>query len=177
MRGREASPWVEMDDHLTDLMTPWCVHTVATLDVAAHLDAGTDRVDALARATRTDERALHNVLGHLATKGVLTEPEPGRFALTPGGRELLTTPFLDLDGIGGRFAGAWETIPAYVKTGRPAYAAKFGRPFWDDLAAHEHLAREFDDLIGPGGHATPDPRFDLPWDEIRTVVDVGSRRS
>jgi hypothetical protein len=82
-------------------------------------------------------------------------------------------PFLDLDGIGGRFAGAWETIPAYVRTGRPAYAAKFGRPFWDDLAAHPELAREFDDLIGPGGHPTPDPRFELPWEEIETVVDVG----
>jgi hypothetical protein len=161
-----------MDD-LMDLMTPWCVHTVATLRIAQRLDAGLDAVGDLAEAAGCDERALHNVLGHLVTKGVFTEPAPGRFALTDAGRSLLAIPFLDLDGIGGRFAGAWETIPAYVKTGRPAYAEKFGRPFWDDLAAHENLAREFDDLIGPGGHATPDPDFGLPMDEIATVVDVG----
>jgi hypothetical protein len=158
---------------LTDLMTPWCVHTVVTLRIARHIEAGTDTIDALASAAECDARALHNVLGHLVTKGVFTEPEPGRLALTEPGRALLGTPFLDLDGIGGRFAGAWETIPAYVKTGRPGYAARFGRPFWDDLAAHPPLAREFDDLIGPGGHATPDPHFDLPWEEIETVVDVG----
>jgi hypothetical protein len=161
-----------MDD-LMDLMTPWCVHTVATLGIAARLGEGTDTVGALAAAAGCDERALHNVLGHLASKGVFTEPEPGRFALTQAGRELLGMPFLRLDGIGGRFAGAWETIPAYVRTGRPGYADKFGRPFWDDLAAHPALAREFDDLIGPGGHPTPDPDFGLPMDEIETVVDVG----
>ena len=158
---------------LTDLMTPWCVHTVATLRIAEHLEAGTDTIAPLAEAAGCDERALHNVLGHLVTKGVFGEPSPGRFALTDAGRALLGAPFLDLDGIGGRFAGAWETIPEYVRTGRPAYAGKFGRPFWDDLAAHEDLAREFDDLIGPGGHPTPDPDFALSMDEIATVVDVG----
>jgi hypothetical protein len=162
-----------MEDHLTDLMTPWCVHTVATLRIAQHIEAGTDRIDALANAAECNQGALHNVLGHLTTKGVFEEPEPGRFALTEPGRALLGTPFLDLDGIGGRFAGAWETIPAYVKTGKPGYEARFGRPFWDDLAAHPPLAREFDDLIGPGGHATPDPDFALEWEEIETVVDVG----
>jgi hypothetical protein len=161
-----------MED-LTDLMTPWCVHTVATLKIARHIEAGTDTIDALATAAECDPRALHNVLGHLVTKGVFTEPEPGRFALTEPGRELLGMPFFDLDGIGGRFAGAWETIPAYVKTGKSGYAAKFGRPFWDDLAAHPPLAQEFDDLIGPGGHAPPDPEFGLDWPSIATVVDVG----
>jgi hypothetical protein len=161
-----------MED-LTDLMTPWCVHTVATLKIAQHIEAGTDTIDALAAAAGCDERVLHNVLGHLVTKGVFTEPEPGRFALTEPGRGLLGAPFLDLGGIGGRFAGAWETIPAYVKTGKPGYAAKFGRPFWDDLAAHPPLAQEFDDLIGPGGHAPPDPEFGLDWPAIATVVDVG----
>jgi hypothetical protein len=158
---------------MMDLMTPWCVHTVATLDIARHLDDGIDEIGALAAVAGCDERALHNVLGHLVTKDVFTEPAPGRFALTDAGRSLLSMPFLRLDGVGGRFAGAWETIPEYVRTGRPAYASKFGRPFWDDLAAHPALASEFDDLIGPGGHPTPDPDFGLPMDEIETVVDVG----
>ena len=115
------------------------------------------------------------MLGHLVSKGVFSEPAPGVFELNAAARELLGAPFLALDGIGGRFAHAWSTIPEYVRTGGPGYEERFGRPFWDDLAAHPALAAEFDDLIGPGGHAAPDPRIELRdgWDEIRTVVDVG----
>jgi Zn-dependent oligopeptidase len=29
-----------MHEHPTDLMTPWCVHTVATLRIAEHVEAG-----------------------------------------------------------------------------------------------------------------------------------------
>jgi hypothetical protein len=162
-----------MDD-LMDLMTPWCVHTVATLGIARHLDAGSAEIGPLATAAGCDERALHNVLGHLATKGVFTEPSPGRFALTDAGRSLLGMPFLDLNGIGGRFAGAWETIPAYVRTGRPAYAEKFGRPFWDDLAADRTLAASFDALMG-GRLGADAPRIAAayPWGTLGHVVDVG----
>ena len=83
-----------MDDHLTDLMTPWCVHAVATLQIPEHLERGNGEIAALARAAGCDERALHNVLGHLVTKGVFEEPAPGRFALNDAARELFTTPFL-----------------------------------------------------------------------------------
>ncbi len=81
-----------MDGHLTDLMTPWCVHAVATLRIAEHLEGGDDEIAALARAAGCDERALHNVLGHLVTKGVFEEPEPGRFALNDAARELFGRP-------------------------------------------------------------------------------------
>lgn len=38
--------------------------------------------------------------------------------------------FLDLAGIGGRFAYAWGTLPTYVRTGRPGYHQLFGMSFW-----------------------------------------------
>ena len=164
-----------MDEHLTDLMTPWCVHTVATLRIAHHIDAGSTGVDELAALADADQRALHNVLSHLVSKGVFEEPEPGRFALNDAARELRDDPFLNLDGIGGRFARAWETIPTYVKTGRPGYAERFGRPWWDDLAAHPALGAEFDALMGVAGHGTPNAALELRsgWEGVRTVVDVG----
>jgi hypothetical protein len=160
---------------LTDLMTPWCIHTVATLAIADRIAAGTGSVDDLAAATGCDERALHNVMGHLASKGVFRETAPGVFELNDAANALREAgAFLDLTGIGGRFARAWSTIPEYVRTGRAAYAGEFGLPFWEDLAAHPDLAAEFDDLIGPGGHATP-PLIEIEggWDAVRTVVDVG----
>lgn len=161
---------------LADLCTPWCVHVVATLRIADHIAAGTTEVGDLAAAAGVDRLALHQVLGHLVDKGVFTEPEPGRFALTDAGRQLTRRQVgFDLDGIAGRFAHAWSTLPTYVRTGRSGYAERFGRPFWEDLDAHPDLAASFDELIGPGGHGTPDPRIDLVdgWEGVRTVVDVG----
>jgi 2,7-dihydroxy-5-methyl-1-naphthoate 7-O-methyltransferase len=160
---------------LTDLLTPWCVHTAATLRIAERIEGEADVGD-LAAAAECDREALHDVLSHLVSKGVFEEPSPGRFALNDAARALFAaSSFLSLDGIGGRMAYAWSTLPKYVKTGRPAYADVFGLPFWEDLAAHPDVAASFDDLIGPGGHGTPDARFDLArgWDRIETVVDVG----
>jgi hypothetical protein len=71
-------------------------------------------------------------------------------------------------------ARAWGTLLEAVRSGAPAYHQIFGRPFWDDLAAHPDIADSFDALMGPG-HGTPDPNIPLAdgWESIRTVVDVG----
>ncbi len=81
----------------------------------------------------------------------------------------------DLDSFGGRMAHAWNTLLTAVRTGRPAYHEIFGRPFWDDLAAHPAIAERFDALMGPPGHGIPDPQV-LPsgdWSSVRTVADIG----
>ena len=89
--------------------------------------------------------------------------------------ELAESSFLDLDGIGGRMAHTWGTLLDYVRTGQPAYQQVFGRPFWEDLAAHPPIAAEFDALMGPAGHGVPDFDIELShgWESVRTVVDVG----
>ncbi len=163
-------------DTLTDLRTPWCVHTVASLRIAEHLAAGVTDIQDLSAAAGCDRDALYAVLGHLAAKGVFEETAPGRFALNDAARQLLDhSRFLDLGGIGGRMAYAWGTLPTYVRTGRPGYAEQFGMPFWEDLAAHPDVGASFDALMGPAGHGTPNPRFEIAggWEPIRTVVDVG----
>src|SRR5690242_7299593 len=112
----------ELDlESLTDLRTPWCVHVVATLRIAEHMRDGTHRVDELAAAAGADAGALQAVLAHLAAKGVFVETERGSYALGPGAEVLIEQqPFLSLDGIGGRFAEAWATLLAYVRSGEPA---------------------------------------------------------
>lgn len=162
---------------LTDLATPWCVHVAVTLRVAEHIAAGTTGIADLATATGCDREALHNVLGQLASKGVFVEPARGHFALNEAAEQLLDPAVrigLDLEGIGGRLAGAWATLPTYVRTGAPGYAEAFGLPFWDDLDAHPHLAASFDELIGPTGHGTPGT-FEIAggWSAVGHVVDVG----
>jgi hypothetical protein len=158
--------------HLLDLQTPWCAYVAATLRIPDHLDAGTTAIEDLARAAGADERALHGLLSHLAGQGCFEEPSPGVFAVNDAAREL-QQPFLDLHGIGGRMAHAWGTLETFVRTGRSGYEDRFGRPWWDDLAAHPALGAEFDELMGVVGHGTPDVDFPIDWNGIETVVDVG----
>ncbi len=160
---------------MLDLATPWCLHVAATLRIAEHISAGHTGIAELAAATGCDRDALHAVLGHLVGKGVFAEESSGRFACNRPAEELAAVSFLDLDGIGGRMAHTWGTLLDYVRTGQPAYQQMFGRPFWEDLAAHPQIAAEFDALMGPGGHGIPDFDIELSdgWDQVRTVVDVG----
>lgn len=170
---KEANLW-----ELSDLCTPWCLFVVATLRIAEHMEAGIQEIGGLATAAQCDGGVLHRVLGHLVGKGVFEEPAPGRFVLNEAARGLLDPALrlgLDLEGIGGRMAYAWGTLPAYVCTGASGYHEIFGLPFWEDLDAHPEVAASFDTLIGPAGHGAPDPDFPLVggWDAVRTVVDVG----
>jgi hypothetical protein len=165
---------------LSDLATPWSVHVVATLRIADRLAAaeGATGIAELASAAGCDADSLRRVMRHLAGKGVFTEPEPGRFALNEAAKQLLDPAMrlgLDLDGFGGRMAYAWTTLLTAVQTGSPAYHEVFGLPFWEDLDAHPDIAAEFDALMGPPGHGTPDPEVLVngDWDSVNTVVDVG----
>ena len=160
---------------LLDLATPWCLRVAATLRLAEHIKAGQDDIKNLAAAAGCDQDALHAVLGHLVAKGVFTEPAPGKFAVNRAAERLEATPFVNLDGFGGRMSHTWGTLLDYVRTGRPSYQRIFGRPFWEDLAAHPEIAAEFDALMGPAGHGVPDYDVELTggWETVRTVVDVG----
>lgn len=163
---------------LSDLCTPWCVHVVATLRIADHIATGTDEINELAKAANCDADYLARVLRHLIGKGLFAESAPGRFALNDAACQLLEPGWqlgLNLDGFGGRMAYAWGTLLKAVRTGAPAYAELFGRPYWEDLDAHPEIAAEFDAMMGPAGHGTPDPEIllDGDWESVRTVVDVG----
>jgi len=163
---------------LSDLATPWCVRVAATLGVAEHIDAGTTAVGALAAACGCDADSLKAVLDHLAGRGVFERDGSGGYALNDAARRLLDPAFrlfLDLDGVGGRFAGAWASLLEAVRTGRCTYDRVFGLPFWEDLDAHPAIAASFDALMGREGHGTPDADVlaDGDWSAVRTVVDVG----
>lgn len=163
---------------LSDLCTPWCIHVVATLGIANHIDSGTTTIVDLAQKAGCDADSLQRVLRHLVSKGIFHEPEPGRFALNAAAQGLLNPALqigLDLTGFGGRMAYAWGSLLSAVRSGAPAYHELFGRPFWEDLEAHPAIAASFDALIGPTGHDTPHPEVLIrgDWNEVKTVVDVG----
>jgi hypothetical protein len=163
-------------DQMLDLATPWCLRVAATLHLPGLISAGHHDIAELAAAAGCDQDALHAVLGHLVSRGVFAEETPGRFSCNQAAAQLAdSSRFIDLDGIGGRMAHTWGTLLDYVRTGQPAYQRVFGRPFWEDLAAHPRIAADFDALMGPAGHGVPDYDIELSggWERVRTVVDVG----
>jgi 2,7-dihydroxy-5-methyl-1-naphthoate 7-O-methyltransferase len=163
-------------NQMLDLQTPWCLMVAATLRIPEHIAAGHADLPGLAAAAGCDPDALGAVLGYLASKGVFVEESPGRFACNRPAEQLANPGrFLDLEGIGGRMAHTWGTLLDYVRTGQPAYAAVFGRPFWEDLAAHPKVAADFDALMGPAGHGVPDFDIELTggWERVRSIADVG----
>jgi 2,7-dihydroxy-5-methyl-1-naphthoate 7-O-methyltransferase len=163
-------------DEMLDLQTPWCLMVAATLRIPEHIAHGHADISDLAQTAGCDADALHAVLGYLVSKGVFVEETPGRFACNRPAEQLANPGrFLDLEGIGGRMAHTWGTLLDYVRTGQPAYASVFGRPFWEDLAAHPRIAADFDALMGPAGHGVPDYDLELSggWGQVRSIVDVG----
>jgi 2,7-dihydroxy-5-methyl-1-naphthoate 7-O-methyltransferase len=163
---------------LSDLCTPWCLRVVVTLRIADRMAAGTTATADLAEAAGCDRIALGRVLGRLADRGVFERAAEGEFALNDAARALLDPGLrlgLDLEGIGGRLALAWGTLPTYVRTGAPGYHELFGMEYWEDLAANPEIGASFDALMGPMGHGPADPEILAGdgWRSVRTVVDVG----
>ena len=164
---------------LSDLATPWSVRVVMTLRIAEHLSAGITKVDELAAAAGCHGGSLARVLRHLVDKGLFEEPVPGQLVLNDAARALLEPGLLhvglDLDGYGGRVAGAWSGLLPAVRTGKAGYPAVFGRPFWEDLDANPEIAASFDTVMGPDGHGPADPEVLVngDWENVRHVIDVG----
>lgn len=163
---------------LSNLATPWCVRVVVTLGVAPHMAEGVREVGELARRTGCDGPSLGRVLRHLVGKGLFEEPAEDEFTLNDASRVFLEPgPLrggLDLDGHGGRLAGAWTGLLDAVRSGRPSYESVYGLKFWEDLDAHPGLAESYDSMMVEGRHV-PDPAVLVhdDWEEVRHVVDVG----
>ena len=162
---------------LSDLATPWFIRVAVTLRLPELINDGVDDVERLADKAGATADGVWAVLTHLSERGVFAQAEPGRFAMNEPARALLDTGqrlWLDLNGIGGRFAGAWAGLEDLVRTGRPGYERLFGRNFWDDVTEHPHLGTSFDALMS-AGHGDPGrvPPLEGGWAAVRAVVDVG----
>jgi hypothetical protein len=164
----------------TDLLTPFSVRVAATLRLADLIAGGASRVDELAARSASDRDALYQLLRHLSGQGVFRESEPGVFTLTAVSRALEDghpsglRRRLDLNRIEGRMDLASTRLGYTVRTGQPAWAEVFGRPFFEDLTADRHLFASFNEVMGPPGHrdevAAVVEEYD--WREHRHVVDV-----
>lgn len=169
-------------DEVVGYMYPAALRAAAAFNLADHLRDGPRTVEQLAGLTGCAASAVHRVLRLLATRGVFTEQEPGRFALTPPAAALCTTAPVSV-----RAAVLMMTEPAMwrsagevvasTRDATPSFDRVFGMPLFDYYARnpeavagfHDGLAAYSDVENGPVAAACAIPRG-------ATVVDVGGGR-
>ena len=151
--AEEDSGWGGTLWQAADLITPMAIRVAATLRLADHIAGGTTTIEGLAAATGTDADALGRVMDHLVKAGLLTRVEGG-YGLTDLGAQLReddpggVRAWIDLEGAVGYADLCLVELLHTVRTGEAAYPRRYGRPYWDDLAADPRRAATFDALMG-----------------------------
>ncbi len=163
---------------LIDLVTPMAMRAVATARVPDALAGGPLDIPTLAARTGCDADALGRLLRLLAARGVFTEHD-GRFA-NGATAELMRSDHpsgmrvqLDLDGFGGRMDLAFTGIMHTLHTGRPAFEAVYGAPFWEYLAAYPAMSEGFDAMMASGPEYVDDVVGAYEWPAEGRIVDAG----
>jgi SAM-dependent methyltransferase len=158
------------------------VYLAAELGIADRLADGPVSAADLARATQAHEPSLHRVLRLLASLGVLTEDEPGRFGLTLLGERLRTgvpasvrSWALLTDAVGG--IPAFGRILDTVRTGTDGVRLAHGTDLFEFLARHPENSARFDAAMSERTAAyAPGVAACGGFARMRTVVDVGGGR-
>jgi O-methyltransferase domain len=169
--------------HLTQLIfgkwVSMAVAVAAKLRLADKLIAGPKSVADLATETNTHTESLYRLMRALASVGVFTSDDAGKFALTPVG-ELLRS------GVKGSMRGvadycgsvwswrAWEAAETSVRTGRTAFNEVFGEGCFDYLAKHPTEQAVFDEGMTGFSAAEADAvvaAYDFGG--FGTLIDVG----
>jgi 2,7-dihydroxy-5-methyl-1-naphthoate 7-O-methyltransferase len=163
-----------------DLITPMALRVAATLRVADAIAAGVTDGPELAERLDVAADPLVRVLDHLVGKGFLRRDEHGAYALTDNGEWLRDDhphgirAWIDLDGPIGRADTSAVELLYTVRTGQPAFPQRFGRDYWQDLAADPDRSASFDTLMGRQ-HVAEAPALAAAydWAALGEVVDVG----
>jgi trans-aconitate methyltransferase len=160
---------------LSGTWTAQACYVLAKLGLPDRMAAGAHTTADLAGWAGVDAGALRRLLGALVVAGLLREPAPDTFALTPV-TELLRS---DVPGstrqtaimYGEEVFGAFGELLWTVRTGAPAFASRHGRPFYEYLADHPERAETFHAAMG--GQPVPATLAGVPLDGVHTVVDLG----
>jgi O-methyltransferase len=124
------------------------VSSIAEFGIADLIQSGQpQRVEYLARASKTHEPSLYRVLRFLASHGLFQETVNRHFDHTPLSAGLRT------DAPGSYRAGAqmfhhlfaaWDGLHHSIQTGEPGFNKVFGAPVFDYIQAHPEMGPVFD---------------------------------
>ncbi|MEV0455190.1 methyltransferase [Catellatospora methionotrophica] len=151
------------------------VYALVRLGVPDQLADGPKHVGDLAHQCGADPHALGRLLRALSLMGLFTRPAPDTYGLTPT-TELLRA---DVPGSvrlnalmqGDEVFRSFAEIMHTLRTGRPAFEAVYGRPFYDYLGDNPEAAAVFNESMGD--QRPPEALSGCDLSEARIVVDVG----
>lgn len=175
----EIPPPAQMFQMVTGAWTAQAIGVAAELGVADVLGDGPRAVEEIAAAVDADAPTLYRLLRALADRGVFSELDGRRFALTELGRTLRA----DVPGSMRAWAvmlarpfhlAAWSGLTGSVRTGEPAFDRVHGQGAFEYLAANPEDGRILNDAMtaaSAGAIAPAVAAYD--FGAYGKVVDVG----
>lgn len=168
---------------ISSVWRPHAIRLVAELGIADLLATGPRDVADLARATDSHEDALYRVLRALAHDGILAQPAPRQFALTPLSQPLRSDHPSSVRNIAQMFISdytqqSWSRLGDAVHDGKPTFQAIHGREIWDYFEDHPEDARRFHaSMVELTRMMAPLVAAAYDFGQHRTLVDVGGGRA
>ena len=155
------------------------IAVAAEFGIADLLKDGPRSAEDLARRTGVHAPSLYRVLRLLASEGLLTEAEGGRFHLLPLGQQLRSDVPGSLyhraifDGAAANWR-AWGELRHSVKTGEPSFNHIWQAGLYDYVKQNAELAVSFNGFIAAQTMAVGRAVLDAyDFSGIETLVDVG----
>lgn len=178
MRDSEEQPARAVQKLATAYWTSRCLHVVAELGIADHLDEEPQTAEAIARAVGVKPQPLHRILRALAGHGIFVH-DGERFAHNAASR-MLRTDAPDSMRSFARMMGlkvhwdAYRELDRAVSTGEPPIAKVVDGGFFRYLQRHPDEGRVFDEAMA--GKSALTIRFVLENYDLRpfkTIGDIG----
>jgi hypothetical protein len=177
--GLSADPSRQLIEMAAALWKARAVYAAARLALADLIADGQRTAQELARTTGMHAPSLNRLLRALGSCGVLTEAEPGCFALTALGAALRTGAPGAARATVLTLAGdwqwkAWDNFLYSLRTGQPALLEAYGQGLFEYLAANPDDGARFNEaMIGMHGADGAAVAAAYDFSAIRNLVDLG----
>ena len=154
------------------------ISVAAELGIADLLIEGPRTAEELAEEADAHSGALYRVLRALASIGIFSEDEDGRFSLTPIAENLRSDVPNSLRSFaimtGAEFYQSWGNLLYSAKTGKEGYDKTYGKPFFQHMTEHPDRHAIYDKAMMVHGIAETEPMLDAyDFSAFETVMDVG----
>ena len=172
-------PHVQVIQMATGLWVSKMMYAAAKLKLADHLTDGPKTAEELAGPTGSHAPSLNRLMRTLASVGVFSQLDGGRFGLTPLSEALKkgapgAAHETVLTMAGPTFVAAFEEIVHSIETGKTGFEKAFGMPIFDYFAQHQDEASLFSQsMVGIHGGEPPAVAAAYDFSQFGTIVDVG----
>ncbi|MGL5793039.1 MAG: methyltransferase [Waterburya sp.] len=174
----ELPPAIAMLRFLGGFRIARIMYVVAELGIADLLVDGAKTSTELAQATQTHEPSLYRVMRSLASVGIFTEDDNGKFHLTPPAEYLCgDTPGSLRDAI--KFLGqdwhwqVWGELPYSINTGKPAFEHLFEQGLFEYYLDPEAAKTASNSKASISSRASNSLLASYDFSDTSTVVELG----